>query len=122
MRLILLYLLTNSENVITIVDTGLYRKGDVMARTLNLIVRVTEKEKALIEDAAHREGLNVSEYIRLAVVMDMALHGPKKKTWKLILENTVHKVYEKFDKRLCDIDDNTNAPPGHRYFEKIING
>lgn len=44
-------------------------------RTQMLQFRVTDEEKTLIEKCAKKEGMTVAEYIRVCMIMEMAMTG-----------------------------------------------
>jgi hypothetical protein len=51
------------------------KKETESGRTENIMVRVTPREKALIAKCAEDEGWGISEFMRGAAIMDMALSG-----------------------------------------------
>lgn len=51
------------------------KKEVELGRTENIVVRVTSHEKALIARCAEAEGCGVSEFMRGATIMDMAIGG-----------------------------------------------
>ncbi len=67
-----------------------------------LVVRVTPIEKAEIEKIAKKEGLSVSDYLRLSMMLNMTLFGPDG-TWRKITENSSHKLGSKLQHKLLSI-------------------
>lgn len=51
------------------------KKETDSGRTENIMVRVTPREKELIAECAKKEGCGVSEFVRSAAIIDMALNG-----------------------------------------------
>lgn len=68
----------------------------------NLVLRVAPTEKAEIEKIAEKEGLSISDYIRLSLMLDMTLFGPDG-TWRKITKNNSHELGSKLQHKLLSI-------------------
>lgn len=69
-----------------------------MSKGVIVQVRFSEAEKRLIDKAAAKEGLNISDYVRMVVFTDMSMFGPRE-IWKATIENISYKVARKIEER-----------------------
>lgn len=67
-----------------------------------LILRITPTEKAEIEKIAEKEGLSISDYMRLSMMLNMTLFGPDG-TWRKITRNNSHELGSKLQHKLITI-------------------
>ncbi|MEQ9620070.1 MAG: hypothetical protein RIG61_12970 [Deltaproteobacteria bacterium] len=71
-------------------------------KTDKLVLRVTPTEKAEIEKIAEEEGLSVSDYLRLSMMLNMTLFGPDG-TWRKITQSNSHELGSKLQHKLLTI-------------------
>lgn len=69
-----------------------------MSKSVMVQVRFSEEEKRLLDKAAAKEGLNISDYVRMVVFADMSMFGPRE-IWKVTIENISYKVARKIENR-----------------------
>lgn len=66
------------------------------ALTVNLVIRVSPKEKALIEKYAKKEGWTISEYVRATMVTDMAMMHQDVEAMKIVFDSAKQKLARSF--------------------------
>ena len=69
------------------------------ALTENVVIRVSAKEKALLEKHAKKEGWTLSEYIRSTMITDMALHYGDVQAMKIVFNDAREKLARKFNQK-----------------------
>ena len=74
------------------------KKDADSGRTENIVVRVTPREKALLEKCAKEEGCGVSEFMRGAAIIDMATSG-NVEAMKIAFSSVGKHILERFNVR-----------------------
>jgi uncharacterized protein (DUF1778 family) len=75
-------------------------KHDSDPLTVNLVIRVTPKEKALIDKYAEKEGWTVSEYVRATMITDMAMMHQDVEAMKIIFNKGKQKLAQRLSHKL----------------------
>lgn len=68
--------------------------------TVNMVIRISPKEKALLEKYAKKEGWSVSEYVRATMITDMAMMQQDVEAMKIIFHSAKQKLAHRFSKKL----------------------
>jgi len=68
--------------------------------TVNLVIRVSPKEKALLEKYAAQEGWSVSEYVRATMITDMAMMHQDVEAMKIVFNKAKQKLAQRFSEKL----------------------
>ncbi|BFU93492.1 MAG: hypothetical protein NTNFB02_02140 [Nitrospira sp.] len=75
-------------------------KAETDILTVNIVVRVSPKEKALLEKYAAQEGWSVSEYIRATMITDMAMMHQDVEAMKIVFNKAKQKLAQRFSEKL----------------------
>lgn len=75
-------------------------KQDTDALTVNIVIRVSPKEKALMEKYAKKEGWTLSEYVRATMITEMAMLQGDVEAMKIIFNSAKQKLAHRFSKKL----------------------
>jgi len=75
-------------------------KHDADPMTVNLVIRVTPKEKALIDKYAGKEGWTISEYVRATMITDMAMMHQDVEAMKIIFNKGKQKLAQRLSHKL----------------------
>lgn len=75
-------------------------KADTDPLTVNIVIRVSPKEKALLEKYAAAEGWSVSEYIRATMITDMAMMHQDVDAMKIVFNKARQKLAQRFGEKL----------------------
>ena len=68
--------------------------------TVNMVIRISPKEKALLEKYAKKEGWTVSEYVRGTMITDMAMMQGDVEAMKIIFNSAKQKLARRFSQKL----------------------
>ena len=74
-------------------------KQETDALTVNLVIRVSPKEKDLIDKYAKKEGWTLSEYVRATMITDMAMMHGDVEAMKLIFNKGKQKLAQEFSRK-----------------------
>lgn len=74
-------------------------KHDTDPLTVNLVIRVSPKEKALIEKYAEKEGWTLSEYVRATMITDMAMMHHDVEAMKIIFNKGKQKLVQQLNRK-----------------------
>jgi len=69
------------------------------ALTENVVIRVSPKEKALLDKYARKEGWSISEYVRATMLADMAMMQGDTEAMKIIFHAAREKLVRRFNKK-----------------------
>ena len=75
-------------------------KHDTDSLTVNLVIRVTPKEKGLIDKCADKEGWTTSEYVRATMITDMAMMHQNVEAMKIIFNKGKQKLAQRLSHKL----------------------
>lgn len=67
--------------------------------TVNLVIRVSPKEKALLQKYADKEGWTISEYVRGTMITDMAMMHGDVEAMKIIFNKGKQKLAQQFSEK-----------------------
>lgn len=68
--------------------------------TVNMVIRISPKEKALLEKYAKKEGWSVSEYVRATMITDMAMMYQDVEAMKIVFNAAKQKLAQRFSRKL----------------------
>lgn len=68
--------------------------------TVNMVIRISPKEKALLEKYAKKEGWTVSEYVRATMITDMAMMYQDVEAMKIVFNAAKQKLAQRFSQKL----------------------
>jgi len=85
-------------------------RSDTDSLTVNIVVRVSPKEKALMEKYATQEGWSVSEYIRATMITDMAMMHQDVNAMKIVFNNAKQKLAQRFSDKLRPFHSQKHQP------------
>jgi hypothetical protein len=77
--------------------------------TENVVVRVSPKEKALLEKYAKKEGASLSGYVRGTMLADMAIMHGDTEAMKIIFTLAKEKLWLKFDRKFSPFREKESA-------------
>ena len=75
-------------------------KPETNPLTVNIVIRVSPKEKSLLEKYADKEGWSVSEYIRATMITDMAMMHQDVEAMKIVFNKAKQKLAHRFSEKL----------------------
>ena len=75
-------------------------KHDSDPLTVNLVIRVSPKEKALLDKYAQKEGWTLSEYVRATMITDMAMMHQDVEAMKIIFNKGKQKLAQRLSHKL----------------------
>lgn len=87
-----------------------------------LTFRVTKTDFEMIRKAAEKEKLDISDYVRLAIMMDIALFHNRTFAWKKMARNLIHKAVEVFDDKINALEERAIERKLDDLYDQVVNG